>query len=132
MTKKLSPFMAIAIPLVLFGNVVFAQQTPPEKMGGMMTGEHHDMMMQMHQKMETDWKEQDAELDKLIAQMKSASSDQKVTAIEAVVSKLVELREKEHEDMVAMHKKMQDMMQEKMKGKMGASPSPGEHAEHSP
>ena len=93
----------------------FAQDTQHEPMGGMMK-EHHDMMMQMHQKMETAWKAQDAELDALIAQMKSASGDQKMTAMEAVISRLVELRKKEHEDMLAMHKKMESKMQEKMKG----------------
>lgn len=104
-----------------WGFPAFAQETQHTPMGGMM-GEHHDMMMQMHQKMETAWKAQDAELDALIAQMKSASGDQKMTAIEAVVSKLVELRKEEHKGMLAMHEKMQSKMQEKMKGmdeKMG-------------
>ncbi len=101
----------------------FAQEMQHKPMSEMMD-EHHDMMMQMHQKMEATWKEQDAELDKLIAQMKSASGDQRMPAMEAVISKLVELRKKEHADMVAMHEKMQTKMQEQMKENAGTSPSP--------
>ncbi|MEO6971252.1 MAG: hypothetical protein ABI217_10200 [Chthoniobacterales bacterium] len=101
----------------------FAQEMQHKPMSEMMD-EHHDMMMQMHQKMEAAWKEQDAELDKLIAQMKSASGDQRMPAMEAVISKLVELRKKEHADMVAMHEKMQTKMQEQMKENAATSPSP--------
>jgi hypothetical protein len=132
MMKRLDSLAVVTISLALSSTVAFAQQTPHERMGGMMMGEHHDMMMQMHQKMETAWKEQDAELDKLVAQMKSASGDQKVSAIEAVVSKLVELHKQEHENMIAMHEKWKGMMQRKMKGKTGASPSPNEHSEQHP
>ena len=48
-------------------------------------------------------KDQDAELDKLVAEMNSASADKKLDAVAAVVSKLVEQRK-------AMHEQMQKMM----------------------
>ena len=48
-------------------------------------------------------KDQDAELDKLVAEMNSASADKKLGAVAAVVTKLVEQRK-------AMHEQMQKMM----------------------
>jgi hypothetical protein len=53
--------------------------------------------------MMTNWKDQDAELDKLVAEMNSAPADKKVDAIAAVLTKLVEQRK-------AMHEQMQKMM----------------------
>jgi hypothetical protein len=50
--------------------------------------------------MENAWKSEDAELDKLLAQMKSATGDEKITAMAALVTKLVELHKKHHEDMI--------------------------------
>ena len=50
-------------------------------------------------------KDQQAELDKLVADMNSAPPDKKVDAIAAVVTKLVEQRK-------AMHERMQKMMAE--------------------
>ena len=123
--------VALITGTALLGAPAFAQDTQQKPKSGMM-GEHHDMMMQMHQEMETAWKAQDAELDALIAQMKSASGDQRMTAVEAVVSKLVELRKDEHKNMLAIHQKMQSKMQEKMKGMAEPSPSPDAHSEHHP
>jgi uncharacterized membrane protein len=48
-------------------------------------------------------KDQDAELDKLVAEMNSASADKKLDAVAAVVAKLVEQRK-------ALHEQMQKMM----------------------
>jgi hypothetical protein len=61
--------------------------------------------------MMSNWKEQDAELDKLVAEMNSASADKKVDAIAAVLTKLVEQRK-------AMHEQMQTMMAENVKSQM--------------
>ena len=47
--------------------------------------------------MTEEWKNQDAELDKLIAEMNSASADNKLEAIAAVLAKLVEQRKAMHE-----------------------------------
>ena len=62
-------------------------------------------------------KDQDAELDKLVAEMNSASADKKLDAIAAVVTKLVEQRK-------AMHEQMQKMMSD-MGGDHG-----GKHSNH--
>jgi hypothetical protein len=58
--------------------------------------------MDMGQMM-SDSKDQDAELDKLVAGMNSASADKKLDAIAAALTKLVEQRK-------AMHEQMQKMM----------------------
>ena len=61
-----------------------------------MTGMNKGQMM-------SNWKDQDAELDKLVAEMNSASADKKLDAVAALLSKLVEQRK-------AMHEQMQEMM----------------------
>jgi hypothetical protein len=128
---KVRLILAIAMAAALFGTGVLAQDKEPEKMGGMMK-ENHAKMAEMHQTMEAAWKEQDAELDKLVTQMNSASGDQKLTTMAAVISKLVEFRKKEHEDMAAMHKKMQSEMEGRKKEKAETSSSPDEHSKHHP
>ena len=67
-------------------------------MGNMMGMDMGNMM--------SSWKDQEAELDKLVADMNSAPSDKKVDAIAAVVTKLVE----QHK---AVHERMQKMMTER-------------------
>jgi hypothetical protein len=47
-------------------------------------------------------KQQDAELDQLVADMNSAAADKKLDAIAAVVNKLVEQRKASHEQMTKM------------------------------
>ena len=61
-----------------------------------MTGMNKGQMM-------SNWKDQDAELDKLVAEMNSASADKKLDAVATVLSKLVEQRK-------AMHEQVQEMM----------------------
>jgi hypothetical protein len=62
--------------------------------------------------MMSNWKDQDAELDKLVAEMNSASADKKLDAVAAVLTKLVEQRK-------AMHEQMQKMMSANEKEGMG-------------
>ena len=50
----------------------------------------------------SDLKNQDAELDKLVAEMNSSSADKKIDAVAAVVTKLVEQRKSMHEQMLKM------------------------------
>jgi biopolymer transport protein ExbD len=70
------------------------------------------VMMDMNKgQMMSSWKDQEVELDKLVAEMNSASADKKVDAIAAVLTKLVEQRE-------AMHEQMQTMMAENVKAQM--------------
>jgi hypothetical protein len=72
---------------------------------GMMGKDMGNMMGMDMGKMMSSWKDQGAELDKLVADMNSAPSDKKVDAITAVITKLVEQRK-------AMHERMQKMMAE--------------------
>jgi hypothetical protein len=48
------------------------------------------------------WKDQDAELDKLVAEMNNAPADKKLDAVAATLTKLVEQRKAMHEQMEAM------------------------------
>jgi uncharacterized coiled-coil DUF342 family protein len=48
------------------------------------------------------WSQQDAELDRLVSEMNSASSDKKLDAVTAVITKLVEQRKATHEQMTKM------------------------------
>jgi hypothetical protein len=68
--------------------------------------------MMVKGQMMSNWKDQDAELDKLVAEMNSASADKKLDAVAAVVTKLVEQRK-------AMHEQMQKMMSANEKEGMG-------------
>src|SRR6516165_7589458 len=87
-----------------------ADQTQEQKdcckgMMGMM-GKEKGNMMGMDMGSTMSMKDQDAELDKLVADMNSAPSDKKADAVAAVVTKLVE----QHK---AMHERMQKMMAER-------------------
>ena len=84
-----------------------ADQTKEQKdcCMGMMGKDTGNMMGMDMGNMMSKWKEQEAELDKLVVDMNSAPSDKKVDAIAAVVTKLVE----QHK---AMHERMQKMMTE--------------------
>ena len=62
--------------------------------------------------MMSNWKEQDAELDKLVAEMNSAPADKKLEAVAAVLTKLVQQRK-------SMHEQMQKMMSANEKEGMG-------------
>jgi hypothetical protein len=68
--------------------------------------------MGMKGKMMSNWKDQDAELDKLVAEMNSAPADKKLDVVAAVLTKLVEQRK-------AMHEHMQKMMSANEKEGMG-------------
>ena len=68
--------------------------------------------MGMKGKMMSNWKDEDVELDKLVAEMNGAPADKKLDAIAAVLTKLVEQRK-------AMHEHMQKMMSAKPKDAMG-------------
>ena len=84
--------------------------------GGKMR-EHRAKMMEMHQKLESEWKAQDAELDKLIGDVNSAPAEKKADALAAVASKLVEVRKSDHEKFANMRK----MMMERMHARSGES-----------
>jgi hypothetical protein len=64
------------------------------------------------EQMMSNWQDQDAQLDKLVTEMNSASADKKLDAVAAVLTKLVEQRK-------AMHEQMQKMMSVNEKEGMG-------------
>ena len=85
-------------------------------------------------------KEQEAELDRLVADMNSAPSDKKVDAIATVVTKLVEQHKAMHErmqkmmteggkDMMKMGRMMMRMM-DRMMGSDQERPGESEHTQH--
>ena len=106
----LAAITATAIPL----GTVFAENaaspTPAEQtkeensccMDMMCMRQGNMMRMMRMMRMLSYWKEQDAELDKLVATMNSAPSDKKTDAIAAIVAKLVEQRKAMHEEMEKM------------------------------
>jgi hypothetical protein len=85
--------------------------------------------MGMKGKMMSNWKDQDAEVDKLVAEMNSAPADKKLDAVAAVLNKLVEQRK-------AMHEQMQKMMSANEKEGMGMCRmmmgihKEGDHSQH--
>lgn len=79
----------------LIGQDSAKQETPQKEEQNLSTTGKDQMMCKS-------WSQQDAELDQLIAEMNSASSDKKLDAIAAVVAKLVEQRKATHEQMTKM------------------------------
>jgi len=85
--------------------------------------------MGMKGKMMSNWKDQDAEVDKLVAEMNSAPAEKKLDAVAAVLTKLVEQRK-------AMHEQMQKMMSANEKEGMGmcrmmmGMDKEGDHSQH--
>ena len=94
--------LGIAIAASLSGAALLAQdQTPTMPMGGMhgMQKGEHRQMMPVHEKLQELQKTQDAELDKLAAEMNSATGEKRVDAIVVVVNKLIEQRKAMHAEM---------------------------------
>ena len=106
-THLLVTLMAATLPLTAISAEDTAQpQATDEKQ------EQNSNSVGMRGKMMSNWKDQDAEIDKLIAEMNSAPADKKLDAVAAVVTKLVEQRK-------AMHEHMQKMMSANEKEAMG-------------
>ena len=126
---KLKYTLMIAIAAMLPATALIAQGPPVGPMKDM-KGDN-SKMMEMHQKMEAEMKAQDAELDKLVAAMSSATGDKKADAVAAVVAKLVEQRKAMHSQMSGMHGDMMGAMECCKSGKNmmapGSSPTPAGH-----
>ena len=103
---KSNYMLALALAAALPATALIAQGPPagPMKMD-------NSKMMEMHQKMEAEMKAQDAELDKLVAAMSSATADKKADAVAAVVAKLVEQRKAMHSQMSGMGGDMMGAME---------------------
>ena len=113
--KRTHVLAAVIVAVIGFAPVLAEDTTRPEATDqtkeqmdcckGMMGKDMGNMMGMDMGNMMSSWKDQEAELDKLVADMNSAPSDKKVDAIAAVVTRLVEQRK-------AMHERMQKMMTE--------------------
>jgi len=107
-THLLAAIFAATLPFA----IVSAEDTAKPEGADQKKEENSNQMMDMGKgQMMSSWKEQDAELDKLITEMNGAPADKKVDAIAAVLTKLVGQRK-------AMHEQMRTMMAENMKAQM--------------
>jgi hypothetical protein len=99
-THILATLVAATLPL----SVITAEDSRKDETSDQKQEQNSDMKGMMGKgQMMSNWKDQDAELDKLVAEMNSAPADKKVDAVAAVVAKFVEQRK-------AMHEQMQKMM----------------------
>jgi CHASE3 domain sensor protein len=89
---------AIVIAGLLQSATLFAQD--PGKMKGMDKQKHREIMP-VHAKMMEEQKLQDTEIDKLRAEMSTATGEKRVDAIVAVLNKLIDQRKTMNEKMAA-------------------------------
>jgi len=97
MTTKAITTLAFATSLI--AAVALAQDTGKMQR---MSPEMHHQLMPIHAKLMELQKTQDGEIDKLVSTMNSASGEQRIDAIIAVVNKLVEQRRTMHAE-IATH-----------------------------
>ena len=95
---KSTRIIAVIVGGLLQTATLFAQDTRSMKE---MDQKEHREMMPKHAKMMEEQKAQDAEIDKLLAEMNAATGEKRVDAIMAVLNKLVEQRKTMHEKMAA-------------------------------
>ena len=81
--------------------------------------------------MMSNWKDQDAELDKLVTEMNNAPPEKKLEAVAAVVAKLVEQRKAMHEQMQSLTSANEKQGMAMCRMMMGMdTTSEGEHSHH--
>ena len=90
--------LTIATVAALQSATALAQD--PDTMQRMDKQKHHELMP-VHAKLVEKQKAQDAEIDKLMAEVKSASGEKRVDAIVAVLTKLIEQRKEMQEETAA-------------------------------
>jgi cell division protein FtsL len=95
---KSTRIMAAIVAGLIQSAILFAQE--PSSIEGMDKQKHREMMPK-HAKMMEVQKAQDAEIDRLIAEMNAATGEKRVDAIIAVLNKLVAQRKAMHEKMAA-------------------------------
>ncbi len=102
-TYLFATLVAAALPLA----TITAEDSSKPEATPQKQEQNSDMMgmkgMMGKEQMMSYWKNQDAELDKLVDEMNSASADKKIEAVVTVLNKLVQQRK-------AMHEQMQKMM----------------------
>jgi hypothetical protein len=86
---KPTAILGVVIGVALQGAMLFAQN--PSGNPGKDQQKHREMMP-VHEKMIEEQKAQDAEIDKLLAEMNAAVGEKRIDAIMAVLNKLVEQR----------------------------------------
>ena len=123
---KTTHVLLITIAAAISVVALIAQIPPHGPMKGMIQGDN-SKMMEMQQKTQAEMNAQDAELDKLCAEMSSATGDKKVDAVAAVVAKLVEQRKAMHSKMSSMGGDMMNAMECCKKAGMMGNPSPVGH-----
>ena len=96
---KSRSIIAVVVAGLLQSATLFAQDSGAMK--GMDKQKHREIMP-VHAKMIEEQKVQDAEIDKLRAEMNAATGDKRVDAIVAVLNKLIEQR-KTMNEMIAPH-----------------------------
>ncbi len=95
---KAITILGIVIGTALQGALLFGQNpdgTPAADQ------QKHREMMPVHEKMIQEQKAQDAEIDKLVAEMNAATGEKRIDAIVAVLNKLAEQRKTMHAAMAA-------------------------------
>ena len=101
-TQLFAMLIAATLPLA----AIVAEDAGKTKTTDQKQGQSSAMMgmkcMMGKGQMMSNWKEQDAELDELVAEMNSASAGKKLDAVAVVVTKLVEQRKAMHEQMQKM------------------------------
>ena len=123
-THLLTTLIAATLPLIAIRAEDTGQtETTQEKQ------EQSSDTMGMKCTMMSNWKDQDAEVDKLVTEMNSAPADKKLDAVAAVLTTLVEQRK-------AMHEHMHKMMSANEKEGMGmcrmmmGTHKEGDHSQH--
>jgi len=109
---RLVPIAAFAIVAGLFLAPVRAQQAPPKAPEHSMPTPQAGAMMD-HDKMMADMKAADARLEALAQTMTSARGDEKVAAMQALLTELVKNQVDMHHHMGMMHDHMMSQMQHK-------------------
>ncbi len=96
----------ILISALLAGTTLPLAAQTPENTGGTNQPPSHAQWKVLRQQMAAEIKAQDAELEQLVTQMNNAPEAQKLDAVAAVVSKLVEDRLAMHQQWEMIHQHM--------------------------
>ena len=96
---KRTRIVAVGIAVAIQSATTLLAQEPSGMQG--MDQQKHREIMPMHAKMTEMQKAQDAEIDKVLATMNSATGEQRIDAIVAVINKLVEQRKAMQAEMAA-------------------------------
>lgn len=100
----------VALSAVVFLAPVRAQQPAPQQHEHTAQAPKGSGMGMMDQKMMADMKAADARLQSLVEQMKSAQGDARITAMQTLLTELVQNEVTMHQHMAMMHEHMMSQM----------------------